>query len=223
VALCHQNNITVESTVSVRAERIRKIPARFHDFFVDSTIRSRNKDTSETSYRINLFYPLIDAILLEMRDRFAPATSTMLSNLSALHPQSNNFLNVDKIKNLALELDLDVTCTVNESNVLLHMFTNRTKPEDIISLFHQIQPLKHAFPNMFNLVTIAITMPVSSTTCERTFSRLRLIKTIARNRMSDDRLSDMAVLAIEREVMVDLDLTVEQFSKKHINSRILLQ
>jgi hypothetical protein len=92
----------------------------------------------------------------------------MLSNLSALHPHSNHFLDVNKIKNLALELDLDVTCTVNENNVLLRMLTNRTKPDDIISLFHQIQPLTHAFPNMFNLVTIAITMRVSLTTCERT-------------------------------------------------------
>ncbi len=75
---------------------------------------------------------------------------------------------------------------------------------------------------MFNLVTIAITMPVSSTTCERTFSRLKLIKTFARNKMGDGRLSDMAILTIEREIMIDLDQKVEQFSKKHINSRILL-
>ncbi len=40
--------------------------------------------------------------------------------------------------------------------------------------------------------------------------------------MGDGRLSDMAILAIEREIMIDLDQTVEQFSKKHINSRILL-
>ena len=55
------------------------------------------------------------------------------------------------------------------------------------SLFHQIRSLKHAFPNIFNLVTIAITMPVSSTTCERTFSPLNLIKTFVRNKMGDDR------------------------------------
>jgi hAT family C-terminal dimerisation region len=169
-----------------------------------------------------LYYPLIDALLFEIRDRFAPATSTLLSNLSVLHPQNNDFLDGNKIKNLALELDLDLTCTMNENNVLSHMFTSDRKPEDIIDLFHQIRPLKHAFPNMFNLVTIAITMPVSSTTCERTFSRLKLIKTFARNKMGDGRLSDMAILAIEREIMIDLDQTVEQFSKKHINSRILL-
>jgi hypothetical protein len=222
VALCSRNNITVENDVHVRVERIRKIPTRFRDFFVDSTICNRKKDTSEASYRINLYYPLIDALLLEIRDRFAPATSTILRNLSVLHPQNNHFLDGNKIKNLAVELNLDSTCTVNENNVLLHMFTSDRKPEDIIDLFHQIRPLKHAFPNMFNLVTIAITMPVSSTTCERTFSRLKLIKTFARNKMGDGRLSDMAILAIEREIMIDLDRTVEQFSKKHINSRILL-
>ena len=31
--------------------------------------------------------------------------------------------------------------------------------------------------------------------------------------MDDGRLSDMAILAIEREIIVDLDRTVEQFSR----------
>ena len=173
MTLCHQNNITIENDVHARVERIRKIPSRFRDFFVDSTIGIETKTRAEASYRISLYYPLIDALLLEIRDRFAPATSTILRNLSALHPQNKHFLDGNKIKNLAVELNLDRTCIVNENNVLLHMFTSGKKPEDIIDLFHQMRPLKHAFPNMFHLVTIAITMPVSSTTCERTFSRLR--------------------------------------------------
>jgi hypothetical protein len=44
----------------------------------------------------------------------------------------------------------------------------------------------------------------------------------ARNKMGDGRLSGMAILVIDREIMIELDQTVEQFLKKHINSRILL-
>ncbi len=225
VALCRQNNIAVENTLCGRPGRIRKIPARFHDCFVESTIGNQNKDTSETHHRINLFYPRIDALLIEIRDRFALPTSTMLKNLSALHPESDHFFYAVKIKELALEFYLDVTCTVNEKNVLIPMFTSgtKTKPEDIIDLFHEIRLLKHTFPNMFNLLIITITMPVSSTTCERNFSRLKLMKTFARNTMGDNRLSGMAVLAIERDITIDLDETVEQFAKEHKDSRILLQ
>jgi hypothetical protein len=223
LVLCRKNSIDIENLDRPTAGRIRKIPARFQDCFIDSTIGHRDTATSEGHHRVNIFYPLIDAILIEMRDRFAPSTSTLLTSLSALHPQSNHFLDTDKIKSLACELDLNVACTMNEISVVLPMFASAAKPLDIIDFFHQILPLKHAFPNVFALITVAITMPVSSTTCERTFSRLKLIKTCVRNTMGHARLSDMAILAIEREITVDLDRTVEQFSKEHKDSRIFFQ
>jgi hypothetical protein len=41
--------------------------------------------------------------------------------------------------------------------------------------------------------------------------------------MGHARLSDMAILAIERDITVDLDRTVKQFSKEHKDSRIYLE
>ena len=76
---------------------------------------------------------------------------------------------------------------------------------------------------MMFLLSVALTIPVSSTTCERTFSKMKLIKTKTHNSMSDSRLSDLCVLAIEREFEIDFDKVIDRFSEKHRNCRILLK
>jgi hypothetical protein len=74
-----------------------------------------------------------------------------------------------------------------------------------------------------SLLLVALTIPISSTTCERMFSEIKLIKTKTRNSMSDVRLSDLYVLAIERDFVIDLEKVIDRFSEKHKNSRMLLK
>lgn len=69
----------------------------------------------------------------------------------------------------------------------------------------------------------AITMPVSQVTCERSFSKMKIIKTHLRNTMTDRRLSDLTIMAIEREIDVDYERVIDTFSINHKNSRILLR
>ena len=75
---------------------------------------------------------------------------------------------------------------------------------------------------LFRLCKIAIAIPVSSAGCERSFSSLKLIKTYLRNRMSDNRLSNLRVLHIEKELSeaIDLDEFMEMLPVKHKNMKI---
>ncbi len=50
-----------------------------------------------------------------------------------------------------------------------------------------------------------MTIPVSSTTTKWTFSKMKLIQTTACNSMSDGRLSNLSLLAIERDFAVDYE------------------
>ena len=45
----------------------------------------------------------------------------------------------------------------------------------------------------------------SVASCERSFSKLKLVKTYLRSQMSDARLSGLAVLSIERELAEELN------------------
>ncbi len=46
---------------------------------------------------------------------------------------------------------------------------------------------------------IALTIPVSTASCERFFSALKLVKTFLRNTMLDSRTSDLGVLYINKQ------------------------
>ena len=68
----------------------------------------------------------------------------------------------------------------------------------ILSVIKFLLPMQVAFRELLKLLQIALTIPVTTASCERSFSTLKRIK--LRSRMGQDRLSSLAELAIEREM-----------------------
>ena len=68
-----------------------------------------------------------------------------------------------------------------------------------------------------------MTIPVSSTTSERTFSKMKLIKTVARSNMLDSRLNGLSLLAIESDFCVDCEKIIDEFAIQRKNRRIILK
>ncbi|CAJ0947396.1 unnamed protein product, partial [Ranitomeya imitator] len=77
--------------------------------------------------------------------------------------------------------------------------------------------MHHAFPNLSTLYGIYLTIPVSSAKAERSFSRLKLIKTHLRASMNEARLSNLTLLSIERDIELDKDKVVGRFA--HLRER----
>ena len=75
-----------------------------------------------------------------------------------------------------------------------------SKLSTAMDVLNEITPMKQAFLTTVALIKGAVTFPVSSIVCERSFSKMKLIKNYARNSMGDERLSDLSVLAIENEI-----------------------
>ena len=72
-----------------------------------------------------------------------------------------------------------------------------------------------SFPNLFILLKIAVTLPVTSCECERSFSTLRRLRGWLRTSMKEDRLSGLGILAIHREHPVDYKEAVNIFVSLH--------
>ena len=70
-----------------------------------------------------------------------------------------------------------------------------------------------AFPNLAILYRIYLTIPISSAKAERTFSRLKLIKNFLRSSMGEERLSNLALLCIERDIEIDIYKVIARFAK----------
>jgi hypothetical protein len=125
----------------------------------------------------------------------------LLSGISSLCPDSDTFLNFDSLKLFADHLNFDLDVLLNELVVVKPMLQNKSFAT-INNLYHELYPFTQAFPILVALIQNAITTPVSSTTCERTFSKTKLIKTTVRNSMTDDQLSDSCLLVVERDIDV---------------------
>ena len=57
---------------------------------------------------------------------------------------------------------------------------------------------------LYTLACLAVTIPVSTASVERTFSVLKRIKTYSRNTTGQTRLSALASMAIERDLLLEL-------------------
>ena len=72
---------------------------------------------------------------------------------------------------------------------------------------------------VFSLLHIALTIPVTSATAERAFSALRRLKNFLRSTMSQPRLNHVMILHIHKERTDKLDLTTIAKEFVSINER----
>jgi hypothetical protein len=63
------------------------------------------------------------------------------------------------------------------------------------------------FPNLSAALRIFLTMPVTVAHGERSFSKLKIIKNYLRSTMSQNRLTNLAVISIEKEICEALDIS----------------
>ena len=70
-------------------------------------------------------------------------------------------------------------------------------PEKLVDALKECDGL--SYPNIRVLLELALTLPITSCECERSFSQLKLIKTSHRSTTSAHRLSGLALMKINRE------------------------
>lgn len=87
------------------------------------------------------------------------------------------------------------------------MFKVKITPLVVLNFIkqHTIQDL---YPNVWIAMRILLTVPVTVASGERSFSKLKLIKTYLRSTMLQSRLSSLGTLSIENEIAENLDFSV---------------
>jgi len=58
-----------------------------------------------------------------------------------------------------------------------------------------------SFPQLLKLLILFLTIPVTVATAERSFSKLKIIKSYLRSSVSQERLDGLAMLAIEKSAI----------------------
>ena len=139
------------------------------------------------------------------------------------NPKSPHFLEFNYLNALADTYRLDKESLSMECKLAKRTLSGK-EMEGINDVLVELLPLRAAFPVLGKMIRIALTIVVSMAECERSFSTLKPTKTYLRSSMSEQRLTDLAVLSIERELSqnLSLDKVVDEFSAKHNNGRITL-
>lgn len=93
------------------------------------------------------------------------------------------------------------------------MMMNAGSLIDIFKLFC-IAGLKSVFPNLYILVKISVTIPVTSVTIERKFHKMKLVKTRLRTTTGAKRFEGLMVIACENDIEMDTDKIIDDFASR---------
>ena len=85
-------------------------------------------------------------------------------------------------------------------------------PLDLVSFI--ISHGDDTFPNLRIALQILLTIAVSIASCELSFSKLKLILPYLRASMGQDRLTDLTLLSVEREMLeiINVDAIIDKFA-----------
>ncbi len=168
-------------------------------------------------------------MLNEFNRHFSNTNCELMRSIQSLSPQSDAFLKESNVFSFGHLYNAEIDDLGHELHQFKRVLDRKIqsgevkKPCSTVELVCFIEPYREVFFELFRLCKIAVTLPVSSASCERSFSTLTLIKTFLRSTTTDERLSDLGVLSIESRSAkaLDLDVFVDRFSRQH-NRRILL-
>lgn len=74
---------------------------------------------------------------------------------------------------------------------------------------------QEAFVNVYSILQILVTIPISSASCERSISTLRNLKNYLRSTMVQDRLNGLALMHAHRDMKFDLEKLIDLFANLH--------
>jgi hypothetical protein len=115
------------------------------------------------------------------------------------------------------ETDIDGTelfAEISDCNMLLKSRPDAAPRSPLALLLFIISYGNDIFPNLRIALQIMLTICVSVASCERSFSKLNLILTYSRASMGQERLSDLALLSIEKELVetINFDDEIDNFA-----------
>ena len=86
---------------------------------------------------------------------------------------------------------------------------------ELLSFLHKSE-LQELYPNLWIALRIAVTLPVTVASAERSFSKLKLMKTYLRSSMAQERLSGLAIISINAQLAQQLsyDDLVDDFASR---------
>ena len=153
----------------------------------------------EEYYRRTIYVPYMDSLIQSLESRFGES-NTPYFPIFALHPREMQQTEKDEFEHIVSSVKEMFRIDNLVEEALAWYDVQKHKPLDDNSL-GMIELVKQTtlFPAVRKAILIALTLPATSCTVERSFSTLRRVKTWLRSTMSDSRLSGLCMLSVHRD------------------------
>ena len=179
--------------------------------------------TPEDYYRINLTTDFLNHVLMQLDSRFEDDVFVCYKGFSVIPSilLATDPVWKDNVREFCDHYRQDIPNYAGLPAELLlweRMWKEKKDrrediPDNISATLEQID--KDAYVNIYTMLQILITIPISSASCERSISTLRNLKTYLRNSMVQDRLNGLALMHAHREMELDLEKVVDLFANLH--------
>lgn len=176
-------------------------------------------DSALDYYKRAVWYPLLDCFQQEIRHRFSSHSKAAMS-MCALLPSKCVEATFDSVagslKLYGSFLPAGPDACQAEFGRWQRKWQQAPLDKRPSTLIDALKSCNRAlYPNVFILLQIFATIPVTTATSERSFSSLRLLKTYLRSTMKEERLNGLALMAIHKDVRFKYDDVITEYATQH--------
>jgi hypothetical protein len=174
--------------------------------------RKKTEITNKHHYEVDCFNEVIDWLVQELDNRFNETSSQLLLCSAAFNPRDSfHDFNVESLMSLAKLFPDDFNSdNLRDLRHQLCLYIADVRADDRFSNINTIGKLSQkmvattkdiCYPLVYRLLKLVLVLPVATTTVERCFSALNLVKTDLSNKIGDEHLSHRLICYVEKEIL----------------------
>ena len=178
----------------------------------------------EESFRISYFLSIVDQAISSLTTRFEQYQGYQknfgfLFTSDELQSLDNQILK-SSCENLEVALSKDGKSDIDANDLYVELkFLQDFIPKENMGPVEILKFLKrhNCFPNATIAYRVLLTIHVIVASAERSFSKLKLLKSYLRSTMTQERLNDLAMIALEGDLLekIDYECIIEEFISKN--------
>ena len=185
------------------------------------TISGKSSDTEQfvedkERAKIDIYFCSMDRVVRELERRFDKEVTSILASLGDI-VMGVELASDESFKVVANHYGIDLDILKDETNIYNEIVHDNavSRPAQVVHDFIS-NSLNSALPHFFKVAQILSTIPTTSCTAETSFSCLRRLKIYLRSTMGQLRLSNLALIHIERALanQINIESVIDRFGRR---------